>query len=190
MKKAGRIFVISSPSGGGKTTLCNRLKKERFAISCSVSATTRPSRAGEKDGVDYIFLSKERFRRLVGKKKFLEWTNNFGDLYGTPRGFVDRALKRGEDVMLPIDVKGAMRVKRLYPDAVLIFVVPPSLALLKRRLMRRKTEGREAAAKRLATARKEMAYVKKYDYAIVNDNLKRAVGVLKSIIAAERSRVK
>jgi len=190
MKKTGRIFVISSPSGGGKTTLCGRLKKERFAISHSVSATTRQPRAGEKDGADYIFLSEKKFKRFVQEKNFLEWTDNFGKLYGTPKGFVDRALKRGEDVILPIDVKGAMRVRKLYSDAVLIFVVPPSFALLKKRLMRRKTEGREAAAKRLATAKKEMTFVKKYDYAIVNDNLKRAVGVLKSIIAAERSRVK
>ena len=189
MKRKGRIFVLSSPSGGGKTTLCNALKKGRFAVEFSVSATTRRPRSAERNGKDYMFIEKKEFKRLLAKKEFLEWTDNFGDLYGTPKRFVLNNLAKGRDVMLAIDVKGAMRVKKIFRDAVLVFVLPPSLGLLKRRLKARKTETREAAAKRLLIAEKELACAGNNDYAIVNDDLAETVEALKSIIIAERNRI-
>ena len=189
MKRRGKIFVLSSPSGGGKTTICKKLKKNSFDVTFSISATTRSPRANEKDGADYIFLSKERFKDLRAKKRFLEWTNNFGDLYGTPKGFVDKAISGGKDIILAIDVKGAMQVKRLKKDAVLIFVLPPSLKMLKRRLRNRKTETKETVTRRLRIAKRELAYRKRYDYEIVNDNLAKAVAALKAIIIAERNSV-
>lgn len=189
-RRKGNIFVLSSPSGCGKTTVCKRLKKERFNIEYSVSATTRLPREGEKDGKDYIFLSRKKFKALFSKKSFLEWTDNFGDLYGTPKAFIDKAISKGRDVILTIDVKGAMRVKKMRRESVLVFLLPPSMALLKKRLKGRMTESRESSEKRLKRARKELAYLKRYDYAIVNDNLAKAVELLKSIIVAERNRIR
>jgi guanylate kinase len=189
-KKAGRVFVISSPSGGGKTTICKRLKRDRFDIRYSVSATTREPRPGEKNGRDYYFLKKSEFERLIKKKGFLEWTHNFGDLYGTPKNFVMKTVSKGKDVILSIDVKGATQIKKLYKDAVLIFVSPPSMKVWKRRLRKRRTETRDVLRHRLRVAKRELAYLKRYDYNIVNDSLKEAADALKSIIIAERNRVK
>lgn len=189
-KKRGRIFVISSPSGGGKTTVCNRLKKGRFDIEYSVSATTRRPRPKERNGRDYYFLKKRDFERLINQKRFLEWTDNFGKLYGTPAEFVKEVISKGRDIMLSIDVKGAMQVKKIYKDAVLIFLLPPSKELLKRRLKRRKTEGKQTLARRLKIAQRELGYMDRYDYAVVNDNLAKAVDALRSIIVAERNRIK
>jgi guanylate kinase len=187
--KKGRIFVISSPSGGGKTTVCNRLRRGGLGLEYSVSATTRPPRSNEKNGRDYIFIDKDEFRRMKSRKRFLEWTNNFGDLYGTPARPVREALSKGRDVILSIDVKGAMQVKRLYRDAVLIFILPPSMGMLKTRLRRRKTENVKAAARRLEVAKREMTYLNRYDYAVVNDDLTEAVNSIKAIIMSERKRI-
>jgi guanylate kinase len=188
-KRKGKIFVLSSPSGGGKTSVCARIKQERFDIRYSISATTRAPREGEKNGRDYIFISRKRFKALISNKSFLEWEDNFGHMYGTPRRFVERATARGEDVILAIDVKGGMKVKKLRKDAVLVFILPPSIAMLKRRLKKRKTETTEAAARRLRVAKKELALSGKYDYAIVNDNLAKAVEAFRSIVIAERNRL-
>jgi len=190
-RKRGRIFVLSSPSGAGKTTVLKSLKKERFNIRYSVSATTRKRRTGEKGGVDYIFLNKTEFGRRIREKRFLEWTNNFGDLYGTPKRPVEECVSGGEDIVLSIDVKGAMQVKRAYDcTAVLVFLVAPNFSLLRERLKRRQTEDKRSLAKRLKAAKKELTYLNRYDYVIVNDSLGRAVSALKSIITAERHKVK
>ncbi len=189
-RKRGRIFVLSSPSGGGKTTILKRLKRERFNVVYSVSATTRPPRPGERNGRDYYFLKDSQFRRLVRRKKFLEWTDNFGDLYGTPLKFVKDALSKGRDIILSIDVKGAMQVKKIYRDAVLIFLLPPSMEVLKRRLKRRKSEGRKKRIKRLEVAKKELTYLDRYNYSIVNDSLAVAANALKSIIIRERNKAR
>lgn len=189
MKKKGKIFVISSPSGGGKTTICKRLKEQRFDIEYSISATTRRPRADEKNRRDYYFLKKEDFIRLMRRNRFLEWANNFGDLYGTPKDFVKKTISKGKDVILSIDVKGAMQVKRAYKDAILIFLSPPSMEVLKRRLKNRNTEDKGVLLKRLKVAKRELACLHRYDYVIVNDNLARAVENLKSIIIVERSRI-
>lgn len=189
MKKKGRIFVISSPSGGGKTTICNRLKRERFKIKYSISATTRKRRVGEVNGRDYYFLQRKEFQRLIKRDKFLEWADNFGDLYGTLKASVKKAVSKGDDIILSIDVKGAMQVKGLCKDAILIFLLPPSFELLKMRLKKRKTEGKKMLAQRLKVAKKELTYLNRYDYVIVNDSLAKAVDALKSIIAAERNKI-
>lgn len=189
-KRRGRIFVISSPSGGGKTTLCNSLKRERFNINYSVSATTRRPRAGERDGRDYHFLDKVEFLRLARGKEFLEWADNFGNLYGTPRRFAEDLISKGRDIILSIDVKGAMQVRKMYKDAILIFLLPPSMELLKKRLRKRKTEKKETLAERLKVAKKELGYINRYDYAVLNDSLAEAVNILRSIIVAERNRVR
>ncbi|NQT07193.1 MAG: guanylate kinase [Candidatus Omnitrophica bacterium] len=188
-RKRGKIFVISSPSGGGKTSVCTRLKKTRFDIKYSVSATTRTPRKGEVNGRDYHFFLKARFKRLIKSGKFLEWADNFGDLYGTPKNFVLNNIKRSKDVILAIDVKGAMQVKKMYKKAVLTFLMPPSMDVLKKRLKKRKTEKGRGLARRLKVAKKELAYLKRYDYVVVNDSLVRAVETFKAIITAERNKV-
>lgn len=189
MKRKGKIFIISSPSGGGKTTVCNILKKQHLDIKFSVSATTRNPRAGEKNDKDYIFLTKPEFIARLRKRGFLEWANNYGNLYGTPRDFVKKNIVRGKDVVLSIDVKGAMQVKKVVRDAVLIFILPPSMGVLKKRLKSRNTEGARTFNKRMKVARKELTYLKKYNYVIVNDSLAKAVEALKAIIVAERNKI-
>ena len=188
--RSGRIFIISSPSGGGKTTVCSRLKKTRPNIEYSISATTRRPRKGEKDGKDYHFLKKVEFLRRISRNDFLEWENNFGHLYGTPRGPVEKALSKGKDIMLAIDVKGAMQVKKAYPSAILIFLRPPSMILLKKRLSGRKTESPKTQRERLRIAKKELTYLKKYDHIIVNDKLDKAVKTLRSIITTKTHNIK
>lgn len=181
---------MSSPSGAGKTTVCKKLKECRFNIRYSVSATTRKPRPGERNGRDYIFISAADFRRRVKEGRFLEWTNNFGDLYGTPKEPVVSAIEKGRDVMLAIDVKGAMQVKRMQRDAVLVFLVAPNFSLLKSRLKMRNTEDKRSLSVRLKTAKRELTYRRKYDHVIVNDSLANAVNRLKTIITAERHRIK
>lgn len=185
-RKAGKLFVISAPSGCGKTTLCNKLLEERLGLVDSVSMTTRPPRAGEREGVDYNFVSRKRFEDMVKSGKFLEYEDNFGHLYGTPRKAVADNLKKGKNVLLSIDVKGAMKVRKVYgKKSVLVFILPPSLQALKARLQSRMSDAREAIATRLNTARKEMSYKKRYDYRVVNDKLAAAYRRLKKIVVAE-----
>ncbi|MFH1753747.1 MAG: guanylate kinase [Candidatus Omnitrophota bacterium] len=189
-KRRGKIFVLSSPSGGGKTSVCERLKSERLGVRYSVSATTRSPRKNEKSGRDYIFLSKDEFKKMRAKGKFLEWTNNFGDLYGTPKAFVKKTISSGKDVLLAIDVKGAMQIKKMEGSSVLMFLLPPSLRLLEKRLRGRNTEGRETIARRLRIARRELSYSKRYDYAVLNNSLRDAVDTVKAILIAERNRIR
>ncbi|MCX5686269.1 MAG: guanylate kinase [Candidatus Omnitrophica bacterium] len=185
---AGRakLFVISAPSGCGKTTLCNKLVEDNLGLVKSVSMTTRRARIGEADGVDYRFVSEKRFREIAKKDGFLEYENNFGHMYGTPRDFVEDNLKRGVSVLLSIDVKGAMKVRSAHPgDSVLIFLLPPSAAALKRRLRSRESEDRRSLSRRLGLAEEEMSYKDVYDYRIVNDRLDHAHKKLKDVITSE-----
>ena len=183
---AGKLFIISAPSGCGKTTLCKKLLDDKLALADSVSMTTRKPRPGEKNGVDYHFVSKRYFRKVAANRGFLEYEKNFDNFYGTPKKFITQTLKKGRHVLLSIDVKGAMKVRRAYPsESVLIFILPPSPAVLKKRLEKRMTDAPETMSKRLALAKKEMAYKKKYDYRIVNDRLGRAYSILKKIIIKE-----
>jgi len=181
-----KLFIISAPSGSGKTTLCRKLLSSGLDLADSISMTTRPPRPGEKNGEDYIFVTDEYFRREIKKGGFLEYEENFGHLYGTPRAFVEKNIRKGTSVLLNIDVKGAMKVARAYPAASrLIFILPPSIKELKKRLHLRKADSAQVIAKRLAIARSEMKYKKRYDYAIVNDHIPRAYKKLKEVIEKE-----
>lgn len=189
-KRAGKLFIISAPSGSGKTTLCKRLVERVPHIVRSVSLATRPPRKGEKNGRDYLFVTKEEFERQKRQKNLLEWARNFGYYYGTPKDRVLRLLAGGTDVILAIDVKGAMKVKKLYPRGVFIFISPPSTAELKSRLRKRETDNRLEVAKRMKVARRELSYLPRYTYSVVNDNLKKAIDKLEAIVIAERCKIR
>ncbi len=183
---SAKLFVVSAPSGSGKTTLCGKLLRDGIPLKQSVSATTRPPREGEKEGSDYHFVSEKYFRGAIKKNGFLEYEENFGHFYGTPKKFVEDCLKKDEDVLLSIDVKGAMKVKKAYPgQSVLIFILPPSLDALKDRLKLRRSEDSDAMAARLKLAKKEMSYRTKYDYTVVNGRLDTAYKKLKKIVLSE-----
>lgn len=189
-KRRGILFIISAPSGTGKTTLCELLKKRVPRLARSVSVTTRPPRRGEINGRDYIFLTRKEFEKRKRSGGLLEWARNFGRYYGTPRDKVLKLLKSGKDVILAIDVKGAMKVKRLYPGGVFIFIVPPSLDELKKRLKRRGTDGIKEIKKRIEIARKEMACLPMYDYAVVNESVNKAAARLETIVKSERRKIR
>jgi guanylate kinase len=185
------LFVISSPSGGGKTTLVRALLKQFPTAARSVSVTTRPRRASERQGVDYRFVSRETFQRLLARGGLLEWATVHRARYGTPKAPVERALRRGRDVVLSIDVQGARQVRRRFGSrAVLVFLVPPSLDDLKARLVKRRTETLDAIRRRIGAARRELSCVRWYDYAVVNKRLAHAIEQLKAIVIAERLRVR
>lgn len=182
----GKIFVISAPSGCGKTTLCKKVLNDKLNLRHSISVTTRLPRKGEREGVDYFFVSAEEFIAMIDAGELLEYEDNFGYLYGTPKKFVDEILKKGKNVLLSIDVKGAMNVRKLYPSqSVLIFIMPPSVDALKKRLESRMADTSHAISGRLKIAKKEIAYKDKYDYLIVNDRLDTAYKKLKGIISSE-----
>jgi len=186
MKRNGILFIISAPSGSGKTTLCTRLVESVDSLYRSISMTTRPPRTGEQDGMDYIFIEKPEFLKRQKKNEFLEWAKVFGEYYGTPKKHILHMLKRGSDVLLSIDVQGAMKIKRLKLDAVYIFILPPSLEMLRERLVNRSTDSKQAICERLNVAKKEVACSHKYDYAIINNKLELALDSLRAIIIAER----
>lgn len=186
---SGRLFVISSPSGGGKTTAVRALLRQVPRLVRSVSVTTRPRRPSERHGAHYRFLSVEQFRELQRRGELLEWARVHGAYYGTPRRPIERALSRGRDVMLSIDVQGARKIRRRFGGhAVLVFLVPPSMDTLEVRLLRRRTDSPEAIRHRLEAARRELACAQWYDYVVVNHRLPAAIEQLKVIVMAERLR--
>lgn len=189
MRKKGILFIISAPSGSGKTTLCARLVESIEGLYRSISMTTRPPRPGEKDGMDYIFIEKEEFLKRQKKKEFLEWANVFGEYYATPKKYIMHMLKKGNDVLLSIDVQGAMKIRRLGMEACYIFILPPSMKMLKERLINRSTDSGKAITQRLKVAKREMSYCHRYDYIIVNNRLESALDSLRAIITAERLRI-
>ena len=182
MSRTPRLFVVSGPSGAGKGTLVSLVREQRPDLGLTVSATTRQPRPGEVDGVSYHFLSKEEFASRVEAGEFLEWANVHGNCYGTLRSEVDRNLEAGRSVILEIDVQGALNVRKVYPDAVLVFIEPPSAEELERRLRGRGTEDEASIQMRLANATKELGYADSYDVRIVNDDLDRAVAELAHVI--------
>ena len=185
----GRVFVVSGPSGGGKTTVVHRLLASIPWMRRSVSVTTRPKRLDEHPGRDYRFVSQAWFDRMRRSGQLLEWATVHGASYGTPKRPVLQALARGHDVVLSIDVQGARQVRRLLGKrCVLVFLLPPSMAVLKRRLRKRRTETEAAIQQRLAAAQRELAQMSRYDYAVVNDQLEQAVGYLWAIVIAHRCR--
>ena len=188
--KKGLLVVISGPSGVGKGTIINILLERRSNAKLSVSATTRAPRPGEIDGVHYYFMDEPTFKSMIERNDFLEYMQVFHThYYGTPRSFVLKELESGNDVILDIDVQGAMKVKASYPDAVLIFIAPPSMSELKERLIGRGTETPEQIERRFNTAFEEVKQVGNYDYVVVNDILDIAVNKIESIIGAEKSRI-
>ncbi|MBR0135317.1 MAG: guanylate kinase [Clostridia bacterium] len=185
MKKRGSLIVLSGPSGVGKGTIGNFLLNSHEDMCFSVSATTRAIRDGEAEGVNYFYKTREEFEEMIRNNEFLEYMQVFNqNYYGTPRAFVEQKLEEGMDVLLDIDVQGAMVVKKNYPDAVLIFLAPPSNEELYRRLVGRGTETIEAVNKRFAQAKTEFTYVKNYDYVVVNDDLNKAIEDVEAVIRA------
>lgn len=185
----GRVFVVSAPSGSGKTTLCRLLLRSVEGLVRSVSVTTRRPRPGERHRRDYFFTAERSFREGVRRGKFLEWAQVFGAYYGTPRAPVMRALTKGWDVLLTLDVEGARQVKKQFRDAVLVFIRPPSFSVLKERLARRRTDHPVEMARRLKEARRETRQIVLYHYAITNRTVARSLQELKAIIVAERNRI-
>ena len=184
----GLLIVISGPSGAGNGTICKALLKENdFWIS--VSATTRQPRAGEVDGANYYFLTKEEFKKRIDYDDFLEYAEVYGNYYGTPKSNALKAIENGRDVILEIDIQGALKVKESYPEGVFIFILPPSMEELKNRIINRGSETPESLMTRFKSAYKEVNYVSKYNYAVVNDTVEEAVKKIHSIIVAERCRV-
>jgi guanylate kinase len=185
----GLLFVVSAPSGTGKTTVVERLVQVAPRLSQSLSYTSRAARPGETNGVDYNFVSRPAFEDMIRRDEFLEWANVFGNLYGTSRRDTEARLGAGIDLVLVIDVQGARQVRSAVGDAVGIFVLPPSMAALDLRLRARSQDADEAIARRLATARREVSAVEEYDYVVVNDELERCVAELAAIVTAERARL-
>jgi len=182
----GSLFVVSAPSGAGKTTLIRQALPDLGPVQFSVSATTRARRAGEQEGVDYYFVTREAFDAMVAREEFLEWARVHENAYGTPAAPVRAALDAGADVMLDIDVQGAAQVRSRMPESVQILVVPPSFEVLRRRLEGRGQDDPESVAVRLRNAKAELARFREYDYVIINDDLREAVDNLKGIIRARR----
>lgn len=185
----GIIFVVSAPSGAGKTTLVKRLLQQFPEIRLSVSCTTRSIRPGEVRGRDYHFVSQEKFELMRRRGDFAEWAKVHGSYYGTLLRPLDRRLRNGYDILLDIDVVGFRKIKRRYPNAVSVFLLPPSRRELERRLASRKTDGKEVIRKRLKNAQRELRESKRYDFLIVNREIRDALDSLKSIVKAERLRV-
>lgn len=187
-RNKGKLYVISGPSGTGKGTICTEILKE-IGNEFSVSMTTRSPRPGEVHGKDYFFVTKEEFETNIAEGGFLEYATVFDNYYGTPKEMVMNRLDRGYNVILDIDVQGGLQVKKAMPEAVLIFLLPPSLEVLRSRLEGRGTESREEIEKRLGQAVNEIRLLGEYDYFIVNDVLEESVQTLQSIMTAEASRV-
>jgi guanylate kinase len=186
LKRAGALFVISAPSGTGKTTICRKLLKKHSSLKLSVSYTTRPPRKGETDNIDYTFVSKTKFKNMIDRGEFAEWAMVYGNFYGTSIKRLKKLNKDGYDIILDIDTRGAMQLKNTYDNAVYVFILPPSMQALKKRLISRKTDSKEVIEKRLESARDEIASYESYDYIIVNDILNDACQELEGIITATR----
>lgn len=189
-KKTGTLIVISAPSGAGKGTICRELLKRNDNLCMSISMTTRSPREREENGVDYYFVSKEEFEKRISEGKFLEYAKVHNDnYYGTPKDKVDEWLKEEKDVILEIDIQGALEINDKVKEAIFIFIMPPSMRILKQRLIRRNTETKEQLIERFKTAYKEINEVSKYNYVVINDDINLAVKKIESILTAEKCRV-
>jgi guanylate kinase len=189
-KETGYLIVISGPSGAGKDSVVQKLLEKNKNMVLSVSMTTRAPRRGEEEGKDYFYVTKEHFLEEVDKGNFLEYANVYGtDYYGTPKDKVLNNIKKGKDVILVIDIQGALKVKEVMPESIFIFIMPPSMKELKNRLIRRDTETPEKILSRFKTAYKEINEATKYNYVVINDKIGKAAKKVESIITAEKCRV-
>ena len=183
-----KLYVVSGSSGVGKGTVLKEFLKQNPDFMLSISCTTRVPREGETDGVNYFFMTKEDFKHCIDNDKFLEWAEFAGNFYGTKKKFINQCLADGKDIILEIDTQGALQVKKKMPEAVLIFICPPSLQALENRLRGRHTEDEAAIQKRLDAVKEELARAENFDYKIVNDDIQRAVSELEMIISEEHKK--
>lgn len=190
MNNLGKLFVISAPSGAGKTSLCNELLKTYDNLEYSISVTTREPRADEVEGKDYFFVDEVTFRNMIQNDEFLEWAEVHGNLYGTPKKFINEKLESGVNILLDIDPQGARQLRRKLNFGVYVFIIAPSLKVLEERLRNRRTESEEKLRLRLENAKREVRYYKDYDYIIINKNFKKAFNELNAIYIAEHLRSK
>ena len=189
-KETGTLVVISGPSGAGKGTICQKLISRNKNVSLSISMTTRNAREGEKDGVNYYFVSKEEFEKRIEEGKFLEYAIVHNEkYYGTPKDKVEEMLKQGKDVILEIDIQGALKINNLVKEAVFIFIMPPNMKVLKERLIKRNTETKEQIIERFTKAYTEINEVSKYNYVVINDEVEEAVKKIEAILLSEKCRV-
>jgi guanylate kinase len=189
MNKKGLLIVLSGPSGAGKGTICKEWLSKHPETVLSVSATTRQPRPMEKDGVNYFFKTREEFERMIEENEFLEYASVYDNYYGTPRKYVQHQLMAGHDVILEIDIQGALQVKDRFDEGVFIFIVPPTMEELKKRIVKRGTEDPEVILKRFNSAFEEINFIKRYNYVVVNDVVENAVSKIEAIIMAEKCRV-
>ena len=182
----GHLYIVAAPSGAGKTTLVRLLLEKDSGIRVSISSTTRQPRTGENDGREYNFVGVQHFLDMVSQGEFLEWAEVHGNYYGTSKRWIEKEMEAGRDVLLEIDWQGAQQVRKVFPEAIGIFILPPSLEELKSRLSGRGTDSAETIARRIAAARDEMRHVDEFDYVIINDELQQALDNLISIICASR----
>lgn len=185
----GLLIVVSGPSGAGKDTICNKVIEDSDNIWLSVSMTSRNPRGNEKEGKNYFFVTKEEFEQKIKDGKLLEYTNYNGNYYGTPKDKLEDYLNRGIDVILVLDINGAINIKKLVPSALFIFIMPPDMETLKKRLIAKKTESKEKVIARFTEAYNEINSYNKYNYVVVNDKIENAVSKVKAIIQAEKCRV-
>ncbi|MCI9626084.1 MAG: guanylate kinase [Clostridia bacterium] len=189
MKNRGLLLVVSGPAGAGKGTICGTFMQRHPQVHLSVSATTRAPRAMEQEGIHYYFLQQQQFEQMIAQDAFIEWANFCGNYYGTPRAKVEEKLAAGQDVLLEIEVQGAMQVKKKFPEAVLIFILPPSMEELRSRIIGRGTETMEVIDRRMARAAEEVELAQQYDYFILNDTVEEATDRFESIVQAEKIKV-
>lgn len=186
--QSGLLIVVSGPSGVGKGTVCAALRKRLPNLAYSVSATTRQPRAGEQDGVNYFFKTKEEFQQMIHNDELIEWAEYVGNYYGTPRKYVEETLASGKDIVLEIEVQGAYQVKDAFPDGVFIFLVPPSMDDLRTRILHRGSETQTSLENRLGAAKDEYQHIHRYDYVVINDEVEKACDRVEAILLAEHCR--
>ena len=189
LNRKGLLLVVSGPSGAGKGTICKALLNKNDQIKLSVSATTRKPRNGEVHGVNYFFIEKEEFTKMIENGEFLEYAQIYDNFYGTPKAAIIECLEKGQDVILEIEMPGARQIKEVYPEGVFIFVLPPSLEELKSRIVGRGTETQEEIEKRFSCAFEEINQIVNYDYFIVNEDIEKSVSDVEAIICAEKNKV-
>ena len=189
LNRKGLLLVVSGPSGAGKGTICKALLNKNDQIKLSVSATTRKPRNGEVHGVNYFFIEKEEFAKMIENGAFLEYAQIYDNFYGTPKAAIIECLEKGQDVILEIEMQGARQIKEVYPEGVFIFVLPPSLEELKSRIVGRGTETQEEIEKRFSCAFEEINQIVNYDYFIVNEDIEKSVSDVEAIICAEKNKV-